>query len=510
MTKLHIAATNRKKTNISLPIQLIGTVLLVSLTSTACSEKKQPSATAVAPPPAVPVKLLTIEPTKIQDINQYQGQLQAVERVSLAPQTSGRIQKILVSQGQSVKTGTPIMQLSPERSQADVQGAQAQVQAQQSNLANAQAQVQAQQSALANAQAQVKAQESNLANAQARVTSAQADVARQQAQVEAARAEIQARQGELQLAQVNYDRARSLVTQGALPRQELDQRTAQLNNARAAVNVANQQLAAAQKSIASAQANVTAAQSTVTQAQANIRSAQAGVTQAQANIKAAQAGVSQAQAGVSQAEAGVKGATTSLGYNQIVAPINGVVGIIPVRVGDFVNTGQQVTTIIQNDAFELQIPVSVQRTPQLKMGLPVQIINPQTNKPAITGSINFISPQIDQTSQTILTKALFQNIRGYLRDQLNVTARIVWNETSGISIPTEAVTRIGNQPFVFVAEESKDKQEKPLMTVNQRPVQLGPIQGSNFQVTEGLKAGERIAVSNILRLRNGIPITPEP
>ncbi|MGA9378656.1 MAG: biotin/lipoyl-binding protein, partial [Phormidium sp.] len=222
MTKLHIAATNRKKANISFPMQLIGAVLLVSLTSTACNQKKQPTATAGAPPPAIPVKLLKIEPTKIQDINQYQGQLQAVKRVALAPQTSGRIQQINVTQGQSVKTGTQIMLLSPERSQADVQAAQAQVQAQQSNLANAQAQVTGQQSSLANAQAQVKAQESNLANAQARVSAAQADVARQQAQIQAAQAEIQARQGELRLAQVNYDRARSLVSQGALPRQELD------------------------------------------------------------------------------------------------------------------------------------------------------------------------------------------------------------------------------------------------------------------------------------------------
>jgi len=510
MTKLHIAATTKKKANISFPIQLIGTVLLVSLTSTACSEKKQTTATAGAPPAAVPVKLLKIEPTKIEDVNQYQGQLQAVKRVALAPQTSGRIQQINVTQGQSVKTGEQIMLLSPERSQADLQGAQAQVQAQKSSLANAQAQVTGQQSSLANAQAQVKAQESNLANAQARVSAAQADVARQQAQIQAAQAEIQARQGELQLAQVNYDRAKSLVTQGALPRQELDQRTAQLNNARAAVNVAKQQLTAAQKSLVSTQANVTAAQSTVTQAQANIRAAQATVSQAQASIKAAQATVSQAQAGVSQAEANVKGATTNLSYNKVVAPINGVVGTIPVRVGDFVNTGQQVTSITQNDAFELQIPVSVQRTPQLKMGLPVQIINPQTNKPAITGSISFISPQIDQSSQTILTKAVFPNVKDYLRDKLTVTARIVWSESTGILIPTQSITRIGNQPFVFVAEESKDKEGKSQMTVNQTPVQLGPVQESNFQVKEGLKAGQSIAVSNILRLRNGVPITPEP
>jgi RND family efflux transporter MFP subunit len=482
MTKLHIAVTNKKKANISFPIQLIGTVLLISLTNTACTEKPKPAASAKVLPSGVPVKLMKIESAKIQDINQYQGQLQAVQRVSLAPQTNGRIQKIYVTQGQSVSTGAPIMQLSPERSQADVQGAQAQVQAQQSNLANARAQVQAQQS--------------NLANAQARVSSAQADVARQQAQIQAAQAEIKAREGDLRLAQVNYDRAQSLVNQGALPRQELDQRAAQLNNARAAVNVANQQLTAAQKALVSAQANVT--------------SAQAGISQAEANIKSAQAAVSQAQAGVSQAEASVKGATTSLSYNNVVAPINGVVGSIPVQVGDFVNTGQQLTTIIQNDAFDLQIPVSVQRTPQLKMGLPVQIINPQTNQPAVTGSINFISPQIDQNSQTILTKARFANIRNFLRDQLTVTARIVWSEGTGILIPTESITRIGNQPFVFVAEQTKDQQGQPQMTVNQRPVQLGPTQGSSFQVTGGLKEGESIAVSNILRLRNGVPITPEP
>ncbi|WP_413280030.1 efflux RND transporter periplasmic adaptor subunit [Floridanema evergladense] len=491
-------------------MQLIGAVLLVSLTSTACSGKKQTTASAEAPPPAIPVKLLKIEPTKVEDTTQYQGQLQAVKRVSLAPQTSGRIQQINVTQGQSVKTGEQIMLLSPERSQADVQAAQAQVQAQKSNLANAQAQVTGQQSTLANAQAQVKAQQSNLATAQARVTSAQADVARQQAQVEAARAQIKAREGELQLAQVNFDRAQSLVKQGALPRQELDQRTAQLNNARAAVSVAQQQLVAAQKALSSAQANVTAAQSGVTQAQASIRSAEATVSQAQAQIKAAQATVSQAQAGVSQAEANVKAANTALGYNKVVAPINGVVGTIPVRVGDFVNTGQQVTSIIQNDAFELQIPVSVQRTPQLKLGLPVQIINPQNNKPAVTGSISFISPQIDQAGQTILTKAVFPNVKDYLRDQLTVTARIVWSESTGIIIPTQSVTRIGNQPFVFVAEESKDKEGKAQKIVNQTPVQLGPVQGSNFQVKEGLQAGQSIAVSNILRLRNGVPISPEP
>ncbi|MFB2877568.1 efflux RND transporter periplasmic adaptor subunit [Floridanema aerugineum] len=496
MTKLHIATTNRKKANISFPIQLIGTVLIVSLTSTACSQKKQPTASAEAPPPAIPVKLLKIEPTKVEDIDQYQGQLQAAQRVTLAPQTNGRIQQIYVTQGQSVNTNAPIMLLSPEKSQADVQGAQAQVQGQQSNLANAQAQVQAQQS--------------NLANAQARVAAALADVARQEAQVQAALADIQAKKGQLQLAQVNYDRSRSLVNQGALPKQDLDQKAAQLNNAKAAVNVANQQLAAAQKSLASAQASVTSAQAGVSQAQANIKAAQAAVSQVQANIKAAQAAVSQAQAGVSQAQANVKSATTTLDYNKVVAPINGVVGNIPVKVGDYVNTGQTLTTIIQNNAFDLQIPVSVKRTPQLKIGLPVQIINPQNNQPAVTGSINFISPQIDQSTQTILVKARFPNIKDYLRDQLTVTARIVWNQTTGILIPTTSVTRIGNQPFAFVAQQSKNQQGQPQTIVEQKPVQLGSVQGSNYQVKEGLKAGESIAVSNILKLKNGTLITPEP
>ena len=75
-------------------------------------------------------------------------------------------------------------------------------------------------------------------------------------------------------------------------------------------------------------------------------------------------------------------------------------------------------------------------------------------------------------------------------------------------MPTIAVTRIGGQSFVF-AVESDNSQGQPRQVVHQKPVKLGNVQGDSYQVLEGIKPGDRIAVSNILKLREGAPVQPE-
>ncbi|MEB3312864.1 MAG: hypothetical protein VKL98_01840, partial [Cyanobacteriota bacterium] len=52
-------------------------------------------------------------------------------------------------------------------------------------------------------------------------------------------------------------------------------------------------------------------------------------------------------------------------------------------------------------------------------------------------------------------------------------------------------------------------QGQPFQVASQRPVQLGDIQGSNYRVLEGLKAGDRVVVTNILKLKDGLPINPQ-
>ena len=97
--------------------------------------------------------------------------------------------------------------------------------------------------------------------------------------------------------------------------------------------------------------------------------------------------------------------------------------------------------------------------------------------------------------------------------------KVIWNQRPGILIPVTAVSRLGGETFVFVAQKPAEKKAEapaenkagaPSLVAQQKPVKLGAIEGNNYQVIEGLKAGDKIVVSGILNLTNGAPITPAP
>jgi multidrug efflux pump subunit AcrA (membrane-fusion protein) len=130
-------------------------------------------------------------------------------------------------------------------------------------------------------------------------------------------------------------------------------------------------------------------------------------------------------------------------------------------------------------------------------------------KPIATGKISFISPNASSDSQTVLVKANFGNSRNRLLNLQSVQTRVIWNERPGIKIPVTAVSRLGGETFVFVAQTPENpKPGAPTMVAQQKLVKLGAIEGENYQVLQGLKAGEKIVVSGILNLTNGAPIAP--
>jgi multidrug efflux pump subunit AcrA (membrane-fusion protein) len=109
----------------------------------------------------------------------------------------------------------------------------------------------------------------------------------------------------------------------------------------------------------------------------------------------------------------------------------------------------------------------------------------------------------------VLAKAKFANVKGRLLNQQFIQARIIWEKRPGILIPAAAVSRLGRQTFVFVAQpgDSQDSDESQLFA-QQRQVTLGNLQGNEYQVLKGLKAGEKIVTAGILNLRDGVPIQP--
>ena len=451
------------KINNPLSKPMLGTAIALSLLAAACSPNEN-QAQAVGPT-AIPVKMEEAKSELVSNSSEYVGNLEAKQRVTLAPRIDGRIVQIFVENGDRVTAGEKIVELQPTREQEDVRAATSQVNVERANL-NAR-------------QADQSAAEAERARAEAQVEEARATLAR-------AEADVQDIQAELDLAKKKYERFVFLVQEGAQPQQDLDDRTRDLNTRKA-------QLASRIKTRDSLNESLNASIK-------SLQAAEKRVEQALANVDSQRASVSRAEG-----ELGVRSET--LRFNTVTAPINGVVGDFPVKVGDFVEMGDELTTITNNQTFDLRINVPTEYRSQLRVGLPVEIVNADGSV-GVTGQITSISPNVNNTTQTILTKATFRN-DGNLRDSQYVKARVVWERQTGVLIPTIAVTRIGGQSFVFVAQEGESQEGKPTLVAKQKPVTLGNIQGQEYAVRSGIKAGEKVITSGILNLQDGVPVTQE-
>ena len=223
-----------------------------------------------------------------------------------------------------------------------------------------------------------------------------------------------------------------------------------------------------------------------------------------AELEQAQTGLKTAQASLDALKAQVQQQQVQLHYFTVVAPTAGMVGDIPVRVGYQVTPATVLTTIDQNQTLEVYVSVPVERSGQLKIGLPVRVLSADGQGKLVDTAITFISPHVDDQTQSVLVKATVQNPGLKLRSAQFVRARIVWKTTPGIVIPVTAVLRINGQYFAFVAEQASGK-----LVARQRPVKLGPIVGNDYAVLDGIAAGDRIIVSGVQKLADGAPISPQ-
>ncbi|MEO6951553.1 MAG: efflux RND transporter periplasmic adaptor subunit [Polyangia bacterium] len=204
----------------------------------------------------------------------------------------------------------------------------------------------------------------------------------------------------------------------------------------------------------------------------------------------------------SQAEAEALGAQirssqVQLDYYRILAPSHGVVGDIPVRVGDHVTPATQLTTIDENGLLEAYISVPVERSAQLRPGLEIELVD-STGQSISDGKVSFISPQVNEDTQSILVKTFVPNDSGVLRADQYVRARVVWSTRDGILVPALAVTRINGQTFVYLAQQEGGK-----LVARQKPVALGELQSGSYVAKSGLAAGDRLVVSGTQRIGDG-------
>jgi len=441
---------------ISAPI--VALTMVLSLTGCGGQEEAQE-------PQAIAVKLKTLESGTLVDSSEYVGNLEARNRVALAPRTEGRILRIFASQGDRVTKGQPLVELEPTQAQENVNAATQ----------------------------SVNVEQARLSQVEAELSTAEANRAAAAAEVKSAEANVQDAGSALELARINLDRTQMLVEGGALSQQQLDDDRSEVKSTMAQLNSAQETLNATVQSFQ-------ASEKQVDQARANINSQNAIIKRTEAELGS-----------ISQ----------NLVFNTIGAPIDGVVGSFDKKVGDYVSVGEELSTIANNQNFDLNINIPVEYRDRLQPGLVVETIN-QDGSVGIEGEIAYVAPLVTQNTQSVLTKAIFPN-NGSLKDREYQRVRVIWDKKPGVLVPTTAISTLGGQNFVYLAQEKQPEAEAdsqassspesnksgsaPSLIAAQQPIKLGKIQAQDYQIISGLKEGDRIAVSNILSLRDGAEIS---
>ncbi len=434
--------------------------VLAFLTSCGGSAPSGPSASAI------PVAVETIDAATVADSSEFVGTLRAKQRATIRSEIAGRIVGIGVEDGDRVESGQLLLQINPDQTLAQVQASAASVNAQKASQTGAEA-------AVRTARAQLQAASANRDNARATLKRQQAELVNAEAS--------------LQLQEEEFERVSFLVGEGVQSQQQLDVQETNRN---------------------SAIANRTALQEGVNAARSALAAAEANVTIAREQLAAALANLDGNRAAVERAEAELSATSETFRFTRVTAPFAGRVSNIDVKTGDYVSSGAALTSVVQDSVFELNLPIPVARAADLNTGLAVELLDEASRRPLATGRISFVSPEVNTASQTILAKASFRNSDN-LRDGQYVRARVIWQQQEGLLIPTIAVSRVAGQEFVFVVANNSDPEQPGDFTIEQRAVDIGPVQGGRYPVLDGLAAGEQIAVSNILKLRDGAPVDPE-
>lgn len=215
--------------------------------------------------------------------------------------------------------------------------------------------------------------------------------------------------------------------------------------------------------------------------------------QAQANYNAAVANANANRASIREQQ-------EQLHYFTVRAPSDGIVGDIPVHVGDRVTAQTQLTSVTQGGQLEAYIYVPAEKASQAKLGTRVDIVA-DDGKPPLTTKITFVSPRVDPQSQLLLVKAAVPNSNNRFKNQQEVHARVYYKQLDAPTIPVTAVTRLGSQAFAFVVQSQNGKE-----VARQVPIDLGQVVGNDYVVLKGINSGDRVVVSGTQMLADGVPV----
>jgi len=231
----------------------------------------------------------------------------------------------------------------------------------------------------------------------------------------------------------------------------------------------------------------------------------------QRDLDAAQASYDAQVEAVRAAKAALSNARTQLSYTRIIAPISGTIGASTVQPGDYVKSiGLQVLNTI-SAVGEMRVRFAITENDYLKYSQSMSkealrnlevtfVLNDGSVFPE-TGRLDFANREIDPATGSLLVQALVDNKSHLLRPGQYVKVRFKSSEMQdAILVPQQAINQMQNVYMAYVVNDSNK--------INPRPVTTGPRVGSDWVITSGLKAGDRVALVGNAVVKPGMVIKP--
>lgn len=194
-----------------------------------------------------------------------------------------------------------------------------------------------------------------------------------------------------------------------------------------------------------------------------------------------------------------KSRRATMAYKQVRAPINGQLGGINYKLGDYVTAGTAVTTLVDNSNLWVSIDVPAELGHQMKLGQAVILKAPGIGNRIVKGPVTMISPALDFKTQTLMVRATFKNPDHLLRHNQRVEATIIFGTEKQLAIPISASFMKAGQSFVYTIQPA----QAGISKLKEKPIKVGLPQNGLYPVLEGLRAGDNVAVGNLYALKNG-------
>lgn len=215
----------------------------------------------------------------------------------------------------------------------------------------------------------------------------------------------------------------------------------------------------------------------------------------------------------------LKASSATLAYKNVLSPIPGYVGNLNYKIGDVIQAGSVVASVVDNSKLWVRLDVPGELADRVVPGLQVILRGPDPKRPAATGAVTFVAPSLDKQRQTLLVKAVFDNPDAALRSNQRVSATIIFSKRQNLMIPQQAVLMQAGKPFVFLAVSeaeatkrlgrSPDPKPRPDLPVAiQVPVGLGKMQAGAYPVLQGITAADQVVLGNLAQLRSGLSVQP--